>query len=225
MTGINIDGRAATVEGRGVQAGKIDTGPVFISEPIPDDENQFGDVTYNTSEWGVTTSPESFFGNYIWESFDTNMSYSRLDHYLSYSGLPNYPVAGDIFSFYAKEITSSNDNTSIYTAFGVQDSSNNYGVKVRKASPISIVKDRSVVVSGSNYINDGVWYDVEVSWGTNGDIVVTVYEVDGSGTRTNQYDQISYNDTSYTSGGVGWILPEPTGGGIAHQYWTIDGGV
>jgi len=191
-----------------------------VTQPESGDRTHF-DIDGFGSDYEIVQSSEAIVGDYVWESTNTNMSNSRNEALISTSGLNDYPQRGDEFRYYMMEIPSSSDNTGIHTVFGVQDSSNWYGVWVQKGSPVRLEKDDSFIAEGSVSLVDGQWYEVYVVWGSP-TIEVTVYEVDDAGNRQSEVETISADDSEYDSGGVGWVLPGDTGGGIRHNGWVTD---
>ena len=161
----------------------------------------------------------------IWDEFNelslkkTSTSQQTIG---STSGLQNYPEPGDSFSFFVRE--GSGEPRSLF-AWAVQDASDavlggSYGFRGEADNnQIVFVKDGSTVSSEPMTINSETWYDVEIEWETNGDITITVYDVDQStGDRTGTVGSLSDNDTEYSSsGGIG-LSDGGQGGTLAWDF-------
>jgi len=214
---ISIDGTditGATIDGTDVQEITVDGDVVFSAGPsYPPgtvDNFQSGNLNnYNgeLNEFNITST------NPIDGSFSLNGSVD-VNYIYSKSGLPNYPQAGDSFSF--KMRVEGTVNIFCGMVFGVQaNEDENYSVFMSSdGDDVRLRKNVGQVSFGSglggfnnsqNYNNDV--FRFEVDWGTNGTITVTVHNE----TTSTQIGSGSVNDSSYTSGGIGWTASRFTG--------------
>ncbi len=117
---------------------------------------------------------------------------------------------GETFRFWQYVDTASGSGDEVCTKFGVQNpgtANDNYAVCIEQfgTDRISLVKDAidnessGTVLASSTVTYATGWYEVEVRWDTNDDITVSLYGASGS-LITTLFD----NDTSYTSGGIGF---------------------
>ena len=125
---------------------------------------------------------------------------------------------GETFRFmqYIDISAGSGDETCV--KFGVQNpgsANDNYAVCLEQfgTDRVSLVKDAidneasGSVLATSNVTFASGWYEVEVEWEVDDDITVYLYEADGT-----LVTSITDNDTSYTTGGIGFT------------YWFHNGG-
>jgi hypothetical protein len=192
-----------------------------VTQPDSGDRTHFDIDGFDSNDFGIVQSSDAIVGDYLWKSKDTNMSSSRYEKLISTSGLKRYPQRGDEFKYYIKEISSSNDNTGIETVFGAQNSYNYYSILVAKGKNIRIKKNDNLKDSKDVGTYSGNWYEVYVTWG-DPTIQADVYKVDSSGNRQENIGSVSFDDVEYDTGGVGWVLPVSTGGGILHNWWVIE---
>ncbi|UPW00816.1 hypothetical protein M0R88_01620 [Halorussus gelatinilyticus] len=122
---------------------------------------------------------------------------------ISTSGLPNYPVAGDTFSY---RVRGSGGASKTNLSYGVQDHANRYFVRLNIAND-SLALYRLEGGSSTELAADwstptlsqDTWYELEVQWGASGGHTVTLFDAGGT-----QVTQISTADSTWTSGGVGY---------------------
>jgi hypothetical protein len=117
---------------------------------------------------------------------------------------------GETFRFLKYIDTTDGSGDEVCTKFGVQSpgsANNNYAVCIEQfgVERISLVKnavdnDASGTILASSTVTYATgWYEVEVEWETNDDIIVSLYDATGALVTT-----IADNDASYTSGGIGF---------------------
>lgn len=204
---VNIDGTGVstvTIDGQEVEQITVDGDVVYSAVTIVDDfESGSLDSSYSgdTGVFTVTTN-NAIEGTYRLEQ--TTDSYSQIQ---STSGLNAYPQQGDEFRVWLR--TGSHSVSAPYTIafFGMQDSNNYYFVRLHENDGDFEVESESTVIDTANQsYTTNTWYEIRVRWddgltfgGSAGDITVDLY--DDTGTNLNT---ISGNDTSYTSGGIGW---------------------
>ena len=190
--------------------------PDSVLNPDPNDLDHFDGAT---GSWSITDDPSGYspisgLGDYVLRGT------SREDKIYSYSGLNRYPQPGEKFSLFIHP-EDSEDHSFVY--FGVQDDdTQNYAVQHINDFGLRIGKDRGdTVFEEERYTEPSdTWYEVEVEWDTDGDLIARSYSVDDSdGSRTEQLAEVSGNDTEYTDGGIGieFISADPVG----YQGWQI----
>ena len=142
----------------------------------------------------------------------------------STTGLPRYPEAGEKFNVRLRLEFSENSETRF--TFGVQDSSNLYNVDIRSSDNrfrVFVTDGGSTTIldeSTAGTISDSVWYTCEVDWAVSGTTTLTLFDESMS-----QVDQISFNDSTFTSGGIGWRTFQrvgETGSGFVDDFIIID---
>jgi len=205
---ISIDGTditGASIDGTDVQEITVDGQTVFSAEKIIDDfeDGNINEYNGDTGDYSVTSSnPISGSSSLLSTagSFATPYIHST-------SGLQNYPQAGDTFSY--KIRIEGTINVSSGLVFGIQsNTSQNYALLIFSASGADRIEFRKNVASGSlgtqisaqnvsTFTNDVIRF--EVDWGTNGTISVDVINE-----GTNTVDTVSFTDSDYTSGGIGF---------------------
>jgi hypothetical protein len=148
----------------------------------------------------------------IWADFnDLSLKKTNTSQVLisSTSGLDNYPSAGDSFSLFVRE--GSGGPHSIF-AWGVQSASNffgggSYAVRLESSGGnLAFLKDGATVSENSSVsIATETWYSLEIEWLADGSMTATLYDVDQSdGSRQSAVGSVSYTDTAYSSGGIGF---------------------
>jgi hypothetical protein len=213
IDGTDITG--ATIDGQDVQEITVDGNTVFTAENpppvIPGVVDNFEEVLYEDEnrslsdvyggDLGVFSRQQSvvFSGDYALEF--TNTTFPRS---ISDTDYLNHPSRGDSFQARIRRTTVQNGNAGINWA--TQDESDNagkYGAKLNFAGNSLDINRydpqiNKLVTTGQSY-NSNEWYRLRVDWENNGDITATLFDDSGS-----QLNQISTNDTTYTSGGVGY---------------------
>jgi len=207
MIPTSIDGTditGATIDGTDVQEITVDGDTVFTAETIIDDfeDGNINEYNGDTGDFSVTSSNPITGSNSLLAQNPTSTPYIH-----STSGLPNYPQAGDTFSY--KIRIEGTINTFSGLVFGIQsNTSQNYCILMGSESGIDDIRFRKNVSAasfGTSISNHGVstfTNDVirfEVDWGTNGTISVDVINE-----GTNTVDSISFTDSDYTTGGIGF---------------------
>lgn len=180
--------------------------------------------TGNTSDTDVIQSNDAIVGDYYLGTVPNKFRGSEVR---STSGLNDYPESGDVFSWYQREPQSNSDNGECITMFGFQSAGSYYGASLDPSGDIGLHKDGLSYEDKQNVtITAGDWYEIEVSWNTNGTITADYYEVDQTdGSRINNIATLSFTDSQYSSGGIGGAKPSNTGGGWHINYYTINGTV
>ena len=129
----------------------------------------------------------------------------------SVAGLNAYPAAGDTFEFRFRHEA---DMTAPNFHFGCQKELNQNaredlydigiggsisGIELR----VYIGTERTTLIPSESlpWVAE-VWYRIQVDWGTNGDIALLVDDESGTEVWSG-----ATNDTTYTSGGIGFRLP------------------
>lgn len=206
MTGLNVSGSGITVSGRGVDAGAVTTGPVVL------EDFESGDLTeYNgdTGQFSVQTGTV-YEGTYALNGSGNNR-YSILNPNIDFSQgetieFRNYRDDKDWrmgIHFGVQDPTQipPNDSYTLMTGapgFDLYKGANNSGTKLAETS---ITKEV------------GAWGRWEIDWRTNGDMVCTVEDSGGG-----QLAQITGNDTTWTTGNIGWFVYDGSGGNIQYYF-------
>lgn len=229
---INIDGSQVsgiTIDGDEVQEVTMDGDVVWRSETIIDDfedgdlsEYFYGFDESNGKAFKITTT--SYEGsNALRGSAGANTQAA----FFSTSGLPEYPEAGDTIVYRQREEIGDNNHNSFF--FGVQDNPDSNGGLLEGDYYVvtfdqeneqlalhrrSSSNGHSTLAKTDQTFSTGVWYKVEIDWGSGGTITVTLYDENGS-----LVNQITGNDSTFTSGGIGFYLD---GQDSAEGGFTID---
>lgn len=190
-------------------------GPKIVDDFEDSDVSEYGGDTGNVS---FTTSNVQN-GSVALELSNSNANQRSIS---STSGLDNYPSAGDTFRCWTRMGTNGQSKWEIM--FATQSAtafSNRYSIFLnRDGSDFAIVKDDgsfSFLSSATQTYSYSTYYEVEVDWSTNGDIKARLF--DSSGSKLNS---VSTNDTTYSSGGIGFSQNTPTGGDTTtFDYYRI----
>ena len=141
---------------------------------------------------------------------------------ISTSGLSDYPEVGQRLRVNTQiEREDSSTETISQTLFGVQDSSNHYGVAIDGANGFQIRKDFSVLSETSYSFDYDTEYVIIWDWTTTEpEIEAELYTPDQDFENDDPLATVSASDTEYTSGGIGFdadiaLSPEP---GIS--FWS-----
>ncbi|HEX4798925.1 MAG TPA: DUF2341 domain-containing protein, partial [Candidatus Paceibacterota bacterium] len=171
-----------------------------------EDGSMSGYAGDGTGEFSVTTSGNVHERAYSLKASDPNNGRTQN------GGVYNsgYAVAqGQKLRYFAYVDTTSGSGDEMCTLFGTQgNDSQNYAVclELYGTDRISLVEnaldnDTSGTILSSTTVSYSTgWYEVEVAWGTDDSIFVTLMK-DGSVVATT-----SANDGTYTSGGIGYSL-------------------
>jgi hypothetical protein len=129
----------------------------------------------------------------------------------SNTGLRNYPKAGQTVSGY---VYSNDGQTAPQFYWGVQtptdlsSSGSHYSwfLDFRDGSQRIVIRVDGATQSNSTIsVTPETWYEVKLEWGTDGTIVVSVYEVNqNDGGRQSFLQSTTHTDSSYTNGGIGF---------------------
>lgn len=127
------------------------------------------------------------------------------------TGLRNYPEAGQTVSGY---VYSADGQTAPQFHWGVQTpddlsgSGSHYSwfLDFRDSSQRIVLRVNCESQSNSSLsLSTESWYEVELEWGIDGTMIISVYEVDQTdGSRQSFFQSTTYTDSSYTSGGIGF---------------------
>lgn len=198
----------------GVRGLPIDTSPVIV------DDYEDGDIAEYAGDTGSYTTQQTtvYEGSYALQETDTSTGAAWLQ---STSGLNAYPSQGDTWSVrvYLDQSTSNpfiqyalQSNTNGSDRYDLQLDSQNGDFKIRVTSGGStstLASDTSVSYPS------GEWLKVTVQWASDGTMTATVEDASGT-----QLSQISATDTTFTSGGVGFI--DPSDEQPLFDYWVIE---
>ena len=128
----------------------------------------------------------------------------------SVTGLNAYPAAGDTFEFRFRQqepFSSPNFHFGCQKALDQNEREDLYDLALRRLDGttelrVYIGTERTTLISSPSGLSlENVWYRVQVDWGGNGDIAILME--DDSGTEVWSG---ATNDTTYTSGGIGFRL-------------------
>jgi len=233
---INFGGdtvNAITIDGTSVSEVTVDGSTVFGGIPDSVILPESGDMQYFTGDTDqmdiLDTTQDSAINDGPYRDLalmeNNNGDNMRNGTIISTSGLNTYPEAGQILTWIQSEPDYASDNGAMATFFGVQDGSNWYGAGLDPNDLFYIQKDADDKIrqEASPSIDPGVWYEIEINWGTDGTIAAKIFDIDQSnGGRLSELASISFNDTEYTSGGIGVGNKGPTGGGYAMQEFRVD---
>jgi len=213
MIPTSIDGTditGATIDGTDVTEITVDGDTVFTAGPTIIDDFESGNLNAyqgNLNNYTLDSGASAIDGNF---SLRTTARSSEAIY--SLSGLANYPERGDTFEF--KVTSPGGDNNQSGMLFGVQSNpNNNYYAQVGRGD-FRFIKDKNVNDdSGTILTLDGSGlgasepYRCVVDWGQS---TITVNWFDAN---DNNLVTQSVNDTTYSSGGIGW----------SHIDWTNTG--
>ena len=121
--------------------------------------------------------------------------------------LANYPSPGDTIRYHVRLAASSDalfgfgkstNTTDADYEVGIDNSSGRFYIFRRNSggSLTGLAADPNVMPQA------GVWYEIEIQWGANGDITCTAYNPDGSVFAALP----TVNDTTFTGGGVRFAI-------------------
>ena len=187
----------------------------YSAPPIIVDRYEDGDISeYTEYSQALANTNIVYEGTYALQLSGGNSGNSAAN---STSGLPVYPQPGDTFSC---RVYIHNGYKCDFK-FGVQSEGTNnpdsYGLELNNNSSEIILYARGGSSSDSIPVDppNDEWLKCEVSWGTDGSIIATVYDSAG-----NQLGQLSINSTLYTSGGIGFSCTN-TGSDETYYYDNV----
>ena len=163
-------------------------------------------VRNGDASWATTQQTTVQGGSYALElDADGQSSGSAVE---STSGLITYPAQGDTFEYWGRYSSGTETNKHEFF-FATQGDGANYMSSSYQVYFKPSADELSVQGFGSNSgsiptdtaavsFADDTWYRVEVDWATDGTITVTAYDAGGT-----QLGQVSIQDTTYVSGGIG----------------------
>jgi len=221
----NIDGdtvEAITIDGTDVSEVTVDGETVFSD--IPDTLIDTFEDESNGGQYGSSQSLSDFYGGDL--SAFTRQTTTALEGNKSLegntpgpfkiisstSGLNRYPDQGDSWEFLVEPTASKQFSGML---FGTQDETNTpggYFVRVDARGGIDINRfdgsgNKTKLKSASASWDLDATNRVEIDWSTNNDITARAYDSTDSKTGT-----VTATDSTYTDGGVGWLMNENTGG-------------
>ena len=169
------------------------------------DDGDIAEYTENGGTWTVQT-------NTVESGTHALKGEGGFGYLYSGTGLNDYPRPGDTWEYYPR--IENDINIQSLVGFGItSDRSDGYIINLRSdSSDFELIKrsggNQTTLVSDTsvNYSLD-VYYRVEVSWGSSGDISVTLF--DGS---DNQMTSISATDTEHDRDGITWEVNDKSGG-------------
>lgn len=141
---------------------------------------------------------------------------------LETDGLNRYPNQGETWRQWGR--TGTNGSEAIFAVFGLQalDFNDLYLAGIRRSNgDLAIIKRQSggptLLNSAAQSWSDSTWYDIEISWDTDGTIVCGVYDDNGS-----LINSTSATDTEFSDGGFGWYQTVSNGGATTfHDYARV----
>jgi len=139
----------------------------------------------------------------------------------SITGLNAYPTPGDTFRIWMRTGASDEQVRVYYAAQSATSFPNRYQVDLDKTNNrLGLLVDGSTLLaSESEAWSDNEWYEIEVNWDdSTSPNTHTITAFDDAGT---QVAQISAQDGSYTSGGVGYQMNQGSGATARFDYYRI----
>jgi len=138
---------------------------------------------------------------------------------------------GQIFSAVFRDETGSN-NARGGPAFGMDSSGNGYVMAFEANKNIMRLR----TVSGGSFdtgtngfsvsVPSSEWFKVKVSWFTDDTIVGELFTLDASGQEDTLTGSLTVTDSTYTSGGFGWVEFNAFGDQFMYaDSWQIEGGI
>ena len=178
------------------------------------EDSDLAEYSFDRGSSGASVvSDPTYAGSSVLELSGTNTEM------ISTSGLDHYPVAGDVFSCWVRGTGGADD---INFTYGVQDHDNRYYVRVDFANNDLFLfryengSGTPLAEDGSASLSEDTWYNVEVDWRKTGTHTVTLYDCDGG-----QVAQITGDDSTWTSGGIGYDAYLGSGGTVYFDYVAI----
>lgn len=141
---------------------------------------------------------------------------------ISRDGLNTYPVAGDRFSYWF-QLTGGAINGVVNITYGVQDHENRYYVQLDEGSHLRFAKLQNNTADWFDHTSvscqEGVWYELEITWDENGDQTAVLYDE-----SRNRLANVFGTDSTWTGGGIGYDgYLSSSGGSVYFDYITKDG--
>jgi len=200
IDGTDITG--ATIDGQQVEEITIDGQTVFSAVTLIDDFED-GNLNEYTNTSGYTVSSS----NPISGSFSLETTTNETFGTASLSGLDNYPQRGDSFEFTIDFFEGTTKfNAFAGMAFGVQNTINNNYAVIMTPNSFFVGKNEEFngrggtrEFAGAGYENQTLPIIVQVDWTSAG---FTADFLDGN---RNLIDTLSFSDTEYDTGGVGFL--------------------
>ena len=185
------------------------------------EENDLDHFTGDTGGAEINSDSPILFDDLSLKASSTGFQ----DRFISTTGLERYPEVENVFSVYTQVESGGQPGV----LWGVQDYNNFYQVIISTSGDeISIGKDglhtHDDTIGGpeSVSLSDNTWYEIEVEWHANGDLIASIYDIDQSdGERQNELGNVTANDTDYTSGGIGFGYSESSGSYVWDRYSII----
>lgn len=180
-----------------------------VSFPIVVDDFEDGDIDEYTGEQqdldAATVQQTTVFHNDFALELASG-SDGSIRNIESQSGLNDYPEVGDTFRF---AFQLDNDDTNAQVGFAVQDTATRdlYVINIQASFSDSYSLQRLVdgnlttLDSGSWPGTVGSWFEIETDWG---DPTISMDMFDDQGNSVG--DPVQADDTTYTDGGIEWIV-------------------
>lgn len=176
------------------------------------DDFEDGDIAEYTGDTGQFTVQ----GTTVFEGANAleGTSDGARHRIISTAGLNAYPAQGDTFQCRIRDDTGS---LTAGIAWGVQDGNNLYRAMVSsQGDNLQLwLKENggyNRLVETAVTVPQDEWLRLEIDWAGDGTMTVTLFD-----SADTQLAQISATDTTFTSGGIGWII-NTGGSGQAAQY-------
>jgi len=221
---INIDGSKVsdvTIDGQDVEQITIDGQDVLSA--IPDTLIDTFEDESNGGQYGSSQSLSDFYGGDL--SAFTRQTSTALEGNKSLegttpgpfkiisstSGLNRYPDQGDSWEFLVEPTASKQFSGMIWATQTADNTPSGYFLRVDARGAMQLYSlngsSRAELTSASASWDLNATNRVEIDWSTSGDITARAYD---SGNV--QLGSLTYTDTTYTDGGIGWWMNENTGG-------------
>jgi len=186
-----------------------ETSPFLISV-IDWDVHTIGDFSGDTGQHSINTNPPVLIGNNSLKYDDIS---ATGEHIYATSGL-TFPGQGDLFRVYHYADSAGTSTNVANYQFGVQsgDPTNNYHIYIDNRSGRSnmfLYRDNygtELASSQTNIVIGFEWVEHTLRWETDGTITAKTYEIDQTdASRVQEVRSLTHTDTTYTSGGVGFL--------------------
>ena len=196
---------------RNVSVG-IDAIPDIVLLPETNDLNNFSG---DTGEFSIQDSVNFGTGDLTLQGNSVSGDDKEIN---STSGLDTYPSVNQKLSV----LTQMDSDGRSITRFGVQDSSNHYGLFIDPNGNFRILKNGSALASndGQSISGDTVYRKLWYWRDTEPNIEFELYLESDDPETDEPIASVTANDTEYTSGGIGFTASNSSGGATADNYWA-----
>lgn len=148
-------------------------------------------------------------GNWCLEA-EINSGSAKAIASLKGDGLDNYPEPGDTFRCWFAFAGSSTNPKFAWASQGYDTGEDGYYAEYLKANNAFRLTLRegtnNVLASDTVDLSADTWYEVEVYWGSDGDMTCDLFDEDGT-----ELSSVSATDTTYTDGGINFIVNNTSG--------------